>query len=379
MLNFLPREFAGLFPKKQEISSSLNQARVALDAGNLNLAQSHAYFVLKSKRASRNSRFTAELVLIQVKARQGSFLGLLDQLERLFSKISKSNPELQARIGNEILRVCNRSGNFGFGALRGEELLHNFSSHWPEAEKVELLCQLSSCHFHYGDAERADEVATLALSLAENSKKAKALTQSYWQSSYLNINRGDLFLAYQQVIEAKYWAQVAGLRDILPILNNNAALIMLDLPNADLSQIHNLAESAYLDMASQNNPGGSAYACQILSEIALRQEDFEGALMYAERGLRDLPPEISGPKTALLVQVAKVRTRMRRLEEAMADLVAATEHMEHLNPSRELARQWGDIARVFVEAGLTDRGVYAYEKAIQMSGLLREEEDSKVI
>ena len=46
--------------------------------------------------------------------------------------------------------------------------------------------------------------------------------------------------------------------------------------------------------------------------------------------------------------------------------------------SREVAKQWGLIARVYVEVGLTDRGVYAYEKAIQMSGLLREAQDSFV-
>lgn len=378
MQHLKPQKFANLFAKRQEISSHLNQARVALATGNFEIAKSYADRVLKSKMASKNSRLTSELVLIQVNARQGSFAGLLDQLEILFKRISKSNSELQAQVGNEILKVCNRSGNFGIGALRGEELLRDYSSNWPEGEVVELLCQLSSCHFHHGDAIRADEVATRALTIAENSKRAKALTQTYWQSSYLNINRGELSLAYQQVMEAKHWAQMAGLREVIPILNNNAALIMLDLPNADLAEIHKLAESAYLDMSSQNNPGGCAYACQILSEIALRQEDYEGALTYAKKGLEALPPEIPGPKTALLVQVAKVRTRMMNFDDAMVDLALAKDFMERLDPSRELAKQWGDIARVFVEVGLADRGVYAYEKAIQMSGLLREEQDSKV-
>ncbi len=364
---------------KQEIDSNLNQANVALMAGNFDLASDYANLVLNEKRASRNSRLAADLLLIEVRSRQGLFSGVLDELELLFKKVRRSNPELQARVGNEILRVCYRSGNLGIGAQRGEELVQKFSSHWPEIEVVELLCQLSSCHFHRGDSARAEEVVSRALEITNRSKFAKTRTQTLWQSSALTTDRGDLSLALQQAKEAKHWARIAGMEHVIPILNSNAALIMLDLPDADLSRIHRLAESAYLEMSSQNNPGGSAYACEILSEVALRREDYESALLYAQKGLTELPSEIPGPRASLLVQVAKIRARMGDYSNAKIELATATEHMEHLEPSRELAKQWGDIARVFVEVGLTDRGVYAYEKAIQMSGLLREEQDSKVM
>jgi len=371
-------KITSLSTKKQEIALNLNQARVSLNEGNFDLAAEYANFVLTSRKASKNSTLTAELLLVQTRARQGLFTGLLDQLETLFKKISKSNAALQASVGNEILRVCHRSGNLGIGAMRGEEFLRDCAPNWPEDEVVELLCQLSSCHFHRGDSARAEEVVSEALKLIEGSGSAKAKTQTLWQSSLLTMNKGDLVLALQLVSNAKHWAQVAGLQHVVPILNNNAALIMLDLPNSDLSRVHKLAESAYLEMASQNNPGGAAYACTILSEVALRQEDFAIALMYAKKGLAELPLEIPGPKTALLVQIAKVLARMGIYDDAMFGLFDAVEHMEQLEPSRELAQQWGDIARVFVEVGLTERGVYAYEKAIQMSGLLREEHDSKV-
>ena len=378
MLTSLQSKFAGAITK-QEIDLNLNQANVALMAGNFDLASDYANLVLNEKRASKNSKLAADLLLIEVRSRQGLFSGVLDELELLFKKVRRSNPELQARVGNEILRVCYRSGNLGIGAQRGEELVQEFSSRWPEIEVVELLCQLSSCHFHRGDSARAEEVVSRALEITNRSKFAKARTQTLWQSSALTINRGDLSLALQQAKEAKRWAQIAGMQHVIPILNNNAALIMLDLPDADLSRIHRLAESAYLEMSSQNNPGGSAYTCEILSEVALRQEDYENALMYAKKGLDELPPEIPGPRASLLVQVAKVHARIGDYAVAKSELFIATEHMEQLEPSRELAKQWGDIARVFVEVGLTDRGVYAYEKAIQMSGLLREEQDSKVI
>ncbi len=378
MLEALRTKVARIRADQYEISLNLNQAKVALTAGNFDLAVEHANRVLAAKKVSKNSILAAELLLIQVKSRQGSFLGLLDQLELLFKKVPRSNTELQAQIGNEILRVCHRSGNLGIGAQRGEELVREFSSSWPEIEIVELLCQLSSCHFHRGDSARAEEVVSRALEITNRSKFAKARTQTLWQSSTLTTIRGDLSLALQQATEAKHWAQIAGMQHVIPILNNNAALIMLDLPNADLSYIHKLAESAYLEMSSQNNPGGSAYACEILSEIALRQEDYENALMYAKKGLAELPSEIPGPRASLLVQVAKIHTRMGDYADAKPELFIATEHMEQLEPSRELAKQWGDIARVFVEVGLADRGIYAYEKAIQMSGLLREEQDSRV-
>ena len=363
---------------KQEIDSNLNQANVALRAGNFDLASEYAHLVLSAKIGSRNSRLAADLLLIEVRSRQGLFSGVLDQLELLFKKVSRSSPELQSRVGNEILRVCFRSGNLGIGARRGEDLLQEFSSSWPEIEVVELLCQLSSCHFHRGDTARAEELVMRALEITDRSKFAKARTQTLWQSSVLTTNRGDLPLALQQAKEAKHWAQIAGMQHVIPILNNNAALIMLDLPDADFSLIHRLAESAYLDMSSQNNPAGSGYACEILSEAALRQEDYENALMYAKKGLLELPPEIPGPKASLLVQIAKVHARLGNMMEAKVQSHVAAEHMEQLEPSRELAKQWGDLARVYVEVGLADRGIYAYERAIQMSGLLREEQDTKV-
>lgn len=363
---------------KQKIDSNMNQANVALTAGNFDLATEFANRVLNDRRASKNSKLGADLLLIEVRSRQGRFAGVLDELELLFKKVRRSNPELQARVGNEILRVCYRSGNLGIGAQRGEDLLQEFSSRWSEIEVVELICQLSSCHFHRGDTARAEEIVTRALEITNRSRFAKARTQSLWQASALTMNRGDLSLALQQAKEAKHWAQIAGMQHVIPILNNNAALIMLDLPDADLSRIHKLAESAYLEMSSQNNPGDAAYACEILSEVALRQEDYENALMYAKKGLDELPPEIPGPRASLLVQVAKIHTRMGDDAVAKSELFKATEHMEQLESSKELAKQWGDLARVYVEVGLTDRGVYAYEKAIQMSGLLREEQESKV-
>ena len=364
--------------KKEQLDLALNEARVALVAGNFDRVADLANHVLASRKASKNLNLAAQLLLIQANARQGLFIGLLDRLEILFTRVPRSNVGLQAAVGNEILRVCHRSGNLGIGARRGEEMLRDFSSKWPSVEVVELLCQLSSCHFHRGDSARAEEVVTQALELAEQSGSPKARTQTLWQSSMLTVNKGDLVLALQLVSDATHWAQVAGLHNVVPILNNNAALIMLDLPNSDLSRVHKLAETAYLEMSSQNNPGGAAYACTILSEVALRREDYQTALMYAKKGLGELPVEIPGPKSSLLVQIAKVLTRMGDCDEAKFSLFDAVEHMEAQEPSRELAKQWGDIARVFVEVGFADRGVYAYEKAVQMSGLLREEQDTKV-
>lgn len=364
--------------KSIEIDSELNHAKIALTTGNFELAAELANRVLHSKRISKRPALVAEFVLIQVRSQQGQFTGVLDQLDSLYRQIRRANIEFQAKVGNEIIRVCFYSGNLGIGAHRGEELYRAHEKDWPDVEVVELLCQLSSCHFHRGDSARAEELVEKALELAKLSKSPKAMTQSLWQSSGLIHVTGNLPLAFQQINQAKSWAQTAGLRQVIPILNRNAALIMLDLPDANLSRIHELAESACLDLSTQNNPRGVAYACEILSEVALRRERYGDALAYAQKGLDELPAEIPGPRASLLVQVSKVHARMGNFLEAETRLHVAAEHMEQLEHSRELAKQWGDIARVFVEVGLTDRGVYAYEKAIQMSGLLREEEDTKV-
>lgn len=379
MLTSLKVKFAHAEMRKQEIDSNLNQANVALSAGNFDLAASFANLVLSAKKVSKHSKLTAMLLLIQVEARQSKFSGVIDKLDLLLRQVPQSDTILQAKVANEIMRTCFYSDNLAIGTQKGEEFYLKYEKIWSEPDIVELLCQLSTCHFHRGDSTRAEELMERALSLAKMSKSPKALTQSLWQASSLIERRGDLPLAYEHANQAMHWAQVAGLRDVIPVLNRNKALIMLDLPNADLSRIYELAESAYLDSSTQSNPRSVAYACQILSEIALRREDYASALSYAQKGLTELPPEVPGPKASLLVQVAKVHARLGNYVEAKTHLHVAAEHMEQLEPSRELAKQWGDLARVYVEVGLTDRGVYAYEKAIQMSGLLREEQESVVI
>ena len=364
--------------KKHEIALTLNQANVAVKAGNFDLASECARQVLAAKRVSRKSKLWAEFVLIQANSRQGKFSGVLDQLDLLFKRVPKNNMELQARVGNEIIWVCYRSGNLGLGVAKGEELLRDECPNWSEVDTVELLCQVAGCHMHRGDDSRAEELISRALGIAEKCSSPKALAQSLWQSSVILSDRGDLTLALRQANEAKRWAEVAGLNNAIPALNHNTAVILLQLPNTDLDFVQKWAESSYLEASTQNIGSGTAFACEILSEVALRRGDFKLALAHAKRGLSEMSVEIPGPKTALLVQVAKVLARMGNYEESKLELVRATDHMEKEEPSRELAKQWGDIARVFVEVGLTDRGVYAYEKAIQMSGLLREEQDSYV-
>ncbi len=361
-----------------DLEFSLNEAYVSLSTGNFELATESAGGISKARRAPRGAKIRAELILIQAKSRQGLFTDLLDQLERLFARVPKRNSELQARVGNEIMYVCHRSGNLAIGASRGEEMLRLYGKNWPKVEVVELLCQLSSCHFLRGDSARAEEVVQRALILADEAGSPKGRAQSHWQSATFAEVRGELDFAVDQIGRARYWAELAGLRKVILALNHNAAVIMLERPGADLSSINKLAESNFLAESSQNHPEGVAYACEILSEVALRREDFESAFTYAKKGLAKLPPEIPGPKASLLVQIAKVLARMRNYEQSGVALSRAAVHMEQLEPSRELAKQWGDIARVYVEVGLTDRGVYAYEKAVQMSGLLREEQDSFV-
>jgi tetratricopeptide (TPR) repeat protein len=162
---------------------------------------------------------------------------------------------------------------------------------------------------------------------------------------------------------------------VLPILNDNAAKWMLDLPNPDLDRIHDLAESAYLDLASQNNPRLAAYTCITLSEVEIRRGNFDKALMYVRKGLAELPPKIPGPKASLYSQEAKILFRLGKLEESFVQLDRAMEHMRSMAPDRELATHWGEVARVYVEMGHKDLAIYAYEQAIAVGNAAQAEQN----
>jgi transcriptional regulator with XRE-family HTH domain len=350
----------------QERELNLNTAKVALSSGDLELAEDFANQVRKCgpDGVQDTADLAASVVLLQVQARRGLFDGVLDQLEQLLKDNPKASPDLRSRIGNEIVRVCFRSGNLALGVQRGEAFLIEYGSIWPETEVVELLCQLGNCHYHRGDSGRANEIVTRALKLAEKCKSPKAMVQSYWQSSVLAESRGDLTLALDHIGQAMHWTKLAELNEVLPILNDNAAKWMLDLPNPDLKQVHDLAESAYLDLSSQNHPGHAAYTCITLSEVELRQKNYGEALMYVRKGLAELPVGIPGPRTSLYCQEAKILYGMGKFEDSQLQLERAIHQMKDMAPSKELAIYWGEVARVFSSMGLKDRAILAYEQAI---------------
>lgn len=359
----------------QEIALNVNMATVALSSGDLESARDYANQVLAFPGVPAAAHLAATVVLLQVRAREGLFEGLLDDFERLFKENTFVAPDLRARLSNEIISVCFRSGNLALGVQRGEEMLRDYSIDWPETEVVEMLCLLASCHYHRGDTPRAAEIVSRALKIAEKCKSPKAMVQSYWQSSVLAESRGDITLALNHITTAMHWTKLAELNQVLPVLNDNAAKWMLDLPNPDLARIHRLAESAYLDLTSQNNPGHAAYTCATLSEVELRLGNYEDALMYARKGLIELPLGIPGPRASLYCQEAKVLFRMGRIDDAKAILEAAVNHMSEMAPSKELAVYWGEIARVFVEVGLQDRAIGAYEQAIAVATMSQAEQE----
>lgn len=373
----VPTEELALDQSAQERDFNLNTAKVALSSGDLEIAEDYASQVLKfgPKGILDGAGLAASVVLLQVKARRWNFDGVVDELEQLFKEYPKAAPELRARIGNEIVRVCLRSSNFAFGVQRGEMLLLEYANLWPETEIVELMVQLGSCHYHRGDVARATEVVGRALKLAEKCKSPKSMVQSYWQASVISASRGDLTLALSQISEAMQWTKLAELNQVLPILNDNAAKWMLDMPNADLDQIHNLAESAYLDLASQNNPGPAAYTCITLSEVEMRKGNLEEAQKYVVRGLSELPEDISGPRISLYCQSSKILFKMGLVEECENQIEGAIRLLSLSDPSMDHSVLWGDIARVFVLMGLKDRAIGAYEKAISVGSAASAEEE----
>ena len=360
----------------QERELNLNTAKVALSSGDLEIAEDFAHKVLKfgPEGVQDMASLSASVLLLQVNVRRGQFEGVLDQLEQLFKDYPKVAPDLRSRIGNEIIRVCFRSGNLALGVQRGEALLMEYATVWSEIEVVELMVQLAACHYRRGDTPRATEIIGRSLKLADKCQSPKAMVQSYWQASSLAGELGDLPLALSHISHAIHWTKLAELHQVLPILNDNAAKWMLDMPNPDLDRIHELAESAYLDLASQNNPGSSAYTCITLSEVEMRKGNFDKALMYVRKGLAELPPEIPGPKASLFSQEAKVLFRLGKSQESFAVLDRAMEHMRTMAPDRELAIHWGEVARVFVDMDHKDLAIYAYEQAIAVGNAAQAEQ-----
>lgn len=367
-----------MFRTRDKISSQLNLAWNALKSGDFPAAREHAEHVLRSKRLGRDNAVNAHLILLKMKTQAGEFDGLLDELEELFRANPRVRSHTRAALANEIIRVSHRSRNLGIGAVRGEEFITGISRNWPDTEVVEMLCQVASCHFLRGDLDRAEKLVLRALDLAQTSKSPQALAQSSWQLSSLAIGRGNMPMSISHNQQARKWAEIAEMSRVLPILNSNAAAILLELPDQNLQEIHDLAEAAYLELIAQHDPGSAAYACVNLAEVELRRKNFEEALKYVEMGLHELPLEVPGPRADLLIQKAKIMARIGTYEDAELLANNAATLLKEMESSRFLATSWAHLARVFVEAGLPERGLFAYEQALQIAGVIREETEESL-
>lgn len=162
---------------------------------------------------------------------------------------------------------------------------------------------------------------------------------------------------------------------LFPILDSNEAAMLLEVPSQDLTYIHQLAESAYLELSANNDPGAATYACITLAEVELRNSNYERAHLFIEKGLTEFPPEIPGPRMSLLVQRARVFARTGEYAQSEFDAETAVKMMLSMPPSITLANSWALVARVFVEIGLAERGAFAYEQAMLIAGLARDEID----
>ncbi len=126
--------------------------------------------MLSARKVSKHSKLAAKLLLIQVGARQSKFSGVIDELDLLLKQIPQSDRNLQAKVANELVRTCFYSDNLAMGTQKGEEFFVKYEKVWAEPDIVELLCQLSTCHFHRGDSRRAEELIERALMLAKTSQ-----------------------------------------------------------------------------------------------------------------------------------------------------------------------------------------------------------------
>lgn len=363
---------------RDEIYLELNTAWDAFEKGDYESATLHSRNVINKSEPGTDAAVKGQLILLKMKTRKGLFAGLLDELEELFQGNLRISAGTQAAIANEIIRICQRSENLALGAQRGEVMIRDFSHQWPDVEVVELLCQVAACHFLRGDVNRSEELITRAIHLAQESNSPKSLAQSYWQMSSVSAGRGNMPISLSQNEEARHWAKLAEMNRILPILNSNAAAILLELPAQDLPHIHQLAESAYLELTALNDPASASYACVTLAEVELRQFNFQGAHAYVDRGLAELPPEIPGPRASLYIQKAKILARTGNYMNSEAQAENAIKILQTMDASQPVATSWGHLARVFVEIGQVDRGAYAYEQALQIAGVVREEPEMEI-
>jgi tetratricopeptide (TPR) repeat protein len=276
-----------------------------------------------------------------------------------------------ARVHVALSRCLRERGDISESVRVAEDALRQLTAAGSESTgaAVHLAATLLAAFVGRGDLVRAHQLADQLVERAERIGSPRARIRAYWEAAYVAEMRGEyddgvawaeraLVLGEQEDPRNLYWLRLAF-----------ASLLLRARPGEAEHARELLLRTRDEIVASAASEIDLAWC---LTEMA-RAETALGrpaeAVELAGQAIEMLGDEPRRAVAWALTVQGEAYVRLGRHVEAAAALTGAVTHLEGLEPSREAAQAWFDLAELLGETGAEAPRLAAFRRALTCVGL----------
>lgn len=240
---------------------------------------------------------------------------------------------------------------------------------WSD-ETVKLGATLAGTYLVRGDLVSARQLTDRLIERADELGSPVARMAAYWQAALVARNQADFDTAATHAQRALALLGEATDPRNLSRLRAQYGYLMLLADSSNLERARDELQRAMDEMTETTASEVDIALCLTeLARIEIATGDPDRAVDRADAALNLLG---NGPRLATagaLIVLAEARVRLGQAAEAIEVVDRVTTCLEQMEPSREAAEGWFNLAELLAETGPPERRAEAYRRALTCAGL----------
>jgi transcriptional regulator with XRE-family HTH domain len=240
---------------------------------------------------------------------------------------------------------------------------------WSD-ETVKLGATLVDAYLERGDLVSGSQLADRLIAHADEAGSSAARMAAYWEAAIVARYQADFekAVAYGERALALL-GEAADLRNLSRLRGEYGTLMLLAHPH-DAVRARDELQRASREMTETAVGGIDIARC--LTELAKAELALGQPRRAADRAAEALDLLGTAPRSATagaLIVLGEARVRLGRPQEAAEVLNRAVECLRTMEPSREVAENWFNLAELLSETGDEENRAEAYRNALSCAGL----------
>jgi transcriptional regulator with XRE-family HTH domain len=240
---------------------------------------------------------------------------------------------------------------------------------WSD-ETVKLGATLVGAYLERGDLVSGSQLAERLIAHADEAGSSVARMAAYWEAAIVARYQADFekAVAYGERALALL-GEAADVRNLSRLRGEYGTLMLLARPD-DAERARDELQRATREMTATAAGGIDIARC--LTELARAELALGQARRAADRAseaLDLLGPEPRPATAGALIVLGEARVRLGRPQDAAEVLSRAMACLRQMEPSREVAENWFNLAELMSETGDEENRAEAYRHALTCAGL----------